>query len=189
MQRNVRVASASLACALLAGCGLAGAGSGSAKRFESEGFGITFDYPAALTEKGLRDDASSSAADGEAPGTPDDVVRELTLTDDDFIAVRRDPMDPALLASPNGALKDGALEPEVNQLAKVLDPHVGPGRPITVGGMPGFEYLDAGPDAQHRFLFFAGPGLLYLVHCKSTPAHRAEIANACATVERTLHRV
>jgi hypothetical protein len=175
----VACASASVACAALAGCGAGGSEGGPTKHFESQGFGITFDYPIALSEKDLRDNASSEGA----PGKPDVVVRELTITDDDFIAVRRDPMDPALLASPSAA-----LEPEVNQLAKVLDSNVGPGRPITVGGMPGFEYLDSGPDAQHRFLFFVGPDVLYLVHCKSTPAHRAEIADACATVERTVHK-
>src|SRR5882672_7068504 len=111
-----------MACAVLAGCGVGGSGGGPTKRFQPEGFGITFEYPIGLTEKGPRDDASPDAA-----GEPDEVVRELTVTDDDFIAVRRDPMDPALVASPGAA-----LESEVNQLATVLDPNAGPGRPITV---------------------------------------------------------
>ncbi len=170
------VAVAAVACVTLAGCGLGGTTTGPTKRFESEGFGITFEYPYALTEKALRGDGSS--------GKPDDMVRELTLTDDDFIAVRRDPMEPGLLAA-----GIDTLQPAVDQLAKVLDAHVGPGRPITVGGMPGFEYLDLSPDVQHRYLFFRGRGVLYQVHCRSTEQHRDEITAACDTVARTLHTV
>lgn len=173
------VAACVLGGGLLAACGSGGPDGGPTKRFEPDGFGITFDYPDALSEKALQPDGSP----GDDPVKPDDVVRELTLTDDDFIAVRRDPMDPTLLASP-----PAALEPEVNQLAKVLDPAVGPGRSITVGGMPGFEYRDDGSGAQQRFLFFVGPDVLYLVHCKSTPAHATEIADACAIVEHSLRR-
>ncbi|HTK66683.1 MAG TPA: hypothetical protein VL595_30190 [Pseudonocardia sp.] len=173
------IAACVLGGGLLTACGSGETAGGPTTRFEPDGFGITFDYPSALSEKALRPDGSS----GNDPGKPDDVVRELTLTDDDFIAVRRDPMDPTLLASP-----PAALEPEVNQLAKVLDPGVGPGRSVTVGGMPGFEYRDDGSGAQQRFLFFVGPDVLYLVHCKATAAHATEIADACATVEHSLRK-
>lgn len=166
------VLSATLTCLALTACGSPGAGPD--KHFDSQGFGVTFDYPYALGEKTLRGDGSSSESDG--------VVRELTLTDDDFIAVRRDPVDAASAASGMGG-----LQPEVDQLAKVLDATVGPARPITVGGMPGLEYLDAGPGVEHRFLFFLGRDGLYLVHCRSTDQHRAEITAACNTVEQTLH--
>ena len=172
--RGVLVALAALVCATLAGCGLGPVSAGSTRHFESEGFGIAFDYPLGLTEKTLR---GNGAAD-----KPDDIVREVTLTDDDFIAVRRDPLEPAQLAS-----GIGALQPLVDQLAKVLDDNIGPGRAITLGGMPGFEYLDLGPDVEHRYLFFLGRDVLYLVHCRSTQQHRAEIAAACDTVQRTLH--
>jgi len=176
---------AATACAILAGCGLGEPDAGATRRFEPDGFGITFQYPFALTEKALRgsgDPAGDSAGDSGA-GLPDGVVRELTLTDDDFIAVRRDHADPALLASGMDAVR-----PEVDQLAKVLDAHVGPSRPITVGGMPGVEYLDSGTDAQQRFLFFLGRDVIYLVHCKSTQKHTAEMAAACELVRRTLRR-
>jgi hypothetical protein len=165
---------AALLSAALTACGIGGSGAGPTKRFEPEGFGITFEYPFALAEKTLRGNGSS--------GDSDDVVREVTLTDDDFIAVRRDPMQASELAS-----GINTLEPEVDQLAKVLDPNVGTPRPITIGGMPGLEYQDADPGVEQRFLFFLGPEVLYLVHCRSTEQHRAEISAACDTVQRTLH--
>ena len=172
--RIARVVSAALVCATLAGCGLDAGSGGPTRHFEPDGFGIAFDYPLALTEKTLR---------GNGPADkPDDIVRELTLTDDDFIAVRRDPLEADQLSS-----GISALQPVVDQLAKVLDDDIGPGRPVTVGGMPGFEYLDLGADVQQRYVFLLGRDALYLVHCRSTQQHRTEIAAACDTVQRTLH--
>jgi hypothetical protein len=159
--------------AIVAGCGVSESNARVTKHFDADGFGVTFDYPFTLVERALRGDGSSNESDN--------VVRELTLTDDDFIAVRRDPLDAA--AQSSGI---DALEPKVDQLAKVLDPAVGPAQPITIGGTLGLEYLDTTTDVQHRFLFFLAHGLLYLVHCRSTEQHRTEITAACDTVQRTM---
>ncbi len=170
----VRLVAAVLAAATLVGCGPDDVIAGPTRSFESDGFGITFEYPDPLEERTPR------GGDG-GPGRPDDIVREVILTDDDFIAVRRDPV-----AAELGAAGGDALKPVVDQLAEVLNPKIGPGRPITVGGMPGFEYLGISPGVEHRYLFFLGRDVLYLVHCRSTEEHRVQIIAACDTVQRTL---
>ena len=181
MRYGVVLIGAVAAVVLLAGCGGSGANSDTTSgRFEQHGFEITFRYPQSLKNA---DDlilgATAGAADTARAGVGIDRDNVILVTRYDL----RQPVTETNVAK---------VRLEVDGVIEGLAGRAVPGRSVTFGGLPGYQYrvpLQAPKGGISRlFVLFDGQ-VEYFFNCQSTPDSRAALDGACNQALGTLEQL
>jgi hypothetical protein len=170
---------------MLTGCG--GLGSNSSKssdvtsgRFEQHGFEITFRYPQSLKN-------ADDLILGGTAGAADTARAGVGINRDNVILITR--YD---LRRPVTKSNVAAVEPEVDGVIKGLAGREVPGRSVTLGGLPGYQYrvpLQAPQGGISRLFVLFDEPVEYFFNCQSTPESRAAIDGACNQALGTLKRL
>jgi hypothetical protein len=172
---------------LLATVGAAGCGGrsaseatdGGSRRFERQGFEITFTYPASLQEA---DDLDF----GSTAGGPDAARAGLGIDAANVILVSR--YD---LRRPVTHANVGTVRAEVDRVIENLAGRPVTGRRVEYGGLPGYAYrvpVSAPSSGVSRLFVLFDGRVEYFFNCQSTPEARAELEGACDQALRTLER-
>ena len=150
--------------------------SGDTERFFKDDIGITFEYPDSLREG---DDITID----QSVGGSTVASYGLGLDNNDVILVQRVDL--------NGSFDESDMDllaPEVDGLMAQLDPNAGPGKRVTVGGLPGFEYtarLASGETSRYTILIDGDRQ--YTINCQYVEKQQ-EILDACDVVLETLQK-
>ena len=171
-----------LAAGLLAGCGSDDGGDGT-KRFEEDGFDITFEYPEEMNEADnvtIASGAGSSAKATAGIGYGEKDSR-------DVIIVQRYDLKRAI--DEDGL---GGAKAELDPLVAQISPGAPSGDRGKVRGFPSIEYrglrvreIDG---ARTRLVALFDGDVEYLINCQSTPKRRADIDRACVQVLETVEK-
>jgi hypothetical protein len=175
-----RLGAIALLALAAAACGGGGGGSASeTKTFDERAFGITFEYPGNF-------DVAEDVSFGSQSGSGAEENRAVALDGDNMIIVSKFALNVAVTRTNVMEIK-----PEVDRVFRQIAGRQVSGRPITVGGLPGFEYTFAtsNPKAgKSRISILFDRKTEYEINCQSTPEKRTEVERACARALDTLRR-
>lgn len=148
------------------------------KRFDEDGYGITFTYPDDLhvTDKVFLIDPAAKK--------PDE-LRGLLRADTSGVFVFKSQLEKRVTsASLNFAQLgfDSGIEH--------LDPDAVPGEQVEYGGLPGLEYHVSllNPPSHSRQIYLFDQTTGYLISCQSTPPYQDAVASDCDEILDSIER-
>jgi hypothetical protein len=160
-------------------CGGGGGKASETKVFDEEGFGITFEYPGnfdKVEDLSFASQSGASAKDDSAVGLDGDNLIIVSKFELNISVTRANVME---------------AKPVVDRTLGQIAGRQLSGKPVTVGGLPGFEYtfpISRPEDGKSRISILFDRKTEYELNCQSTPEKRTEIERACARALDTLRR-
>jgi hypothetical protein len=165
---------------VLTALGVGACGGSDDRRFDVDGFAITFEYPEGFEE-------SDDVTINEQEGSQAEETRAVGLDNDNGIIVQRY----ALRRRIDEENLDLAKS-EFDGLVAALAPDAAKGDTTELAGFPALRYSDVPVRSvergQSRLIVLFDGRTEYLINCQSTPEKRGEINDACDLAVDTLER-
>ena len=150
------------------------------RRFEADGFAITFEYPEGFEE-------SDDVTINQQQGSEAEESLAVGLDDDNGIIVQRYELKRSIDEDTLDLAKA-----EFDRLVAGLAPGAAPGQTTEVAGFPALRYADVPvrsiEGGESRLVVLFDGRTEYLINCQSTPDKRSEINEACDMAIDSLQR-
>jgi hypothetical protein len=173
----MRRSAGSLCAVLAAACGLVACGGSSTDTFSENGMAITFRYPAALnggTITSISRHANAAHASSQ---------KAVAINHDNLLLVQRYRLK---IPTTKGNLPE--LEDAADQVVTALFKREMTGARTHFNGIPAVTYRlgPSGNDTTSQVSYVFLDGSAYELDCQWSPAHKAEIQQACREMKRTI---
>jgi hypothetical protein len=150
------------------------------RRFEADGFAITFEYPEGFEE-------SDDVTINQQQGSQSEESLAVGLDRDNGIIVQRYKLKRSIDRSTLDLAKE-----EFDALVTGLSPDAAQGQTAEIAGFPALRYSEVPVRSvergQSRLVVLFDGRTEYLINCQSTPEKRREINEACDLAVDTLER-
>jgi hypothetical protein len=165
---------------VLTALGVEACGGSDNRRFDVDGFAITFEYPDGFKES---DDVTIK----EQRGSQAEETRAVGLDNDNGIIVQRYSLQRTIDEKSIDQAKS-----EFDVLVEALAPDAAKGDTTKLAGLPALRYSDVPVPSvkrgESRLIVLFDGRTEYLINCQSTPEKRDEINQACDLAVDTLER-